>query len=84
MGDVTWVKASYQSIRGEIRSQWKHQAGHFRLEVAIPNNTTAEVQVPGASANNVKAPGAAHFLRQEGDRVIYEVVPGRHVFVSDW
>ena len=36
VGDVTWVKASYNSIRGKIVSDWKRDGGKFTLKVSIP------------------------------------------------
>jgi alpha-L-rhamnosidase len=36
VGDVTWVKASYNSIRGKIVSDWKRAGGKFILNVTIP------------------------------------------------
>ena len=49
VGDVTWAKASYNSIRGKIVSDWKRDSGKFTLQVTIPANTTATVFVPAKS-----------------------------------
>jgi alpha-L-rhamnosidase len=43
VGDVTWAKASYHSIRGKIVSDWKRDGGMLTLKVTIPANTTATV-----------------------------------------
>ena len=53
VGDLTWVKASYDSIRGKIVSDWKRDGGKFTLNVTIPPNTTATVLVPAKSAEAV-------------------------------
>jgi hypothetical protein len=45
-GDLTWVKASYNSIFGKIESHWAIANGQLNLQVTIPANTTAEVYVP--------------------------------------
>ena len=45
-GDVTWVKASYNSIRGKIVSNWKFTGNEFDLNISIPPNTTATVIIP--------------------------------------
>jgi len=81
VGDVTWVKASYNSIRGKIVTEWKRDGGEFTLKVSIPANTTATVCVPAKSASAVVAEGAA-FLRMENDRAIFAIGSGNYTFVS--
>ncbi|HWD93746.1 MAG TPA: glycoside hydrolase family 78 protein [Verrucomicrobiae bacterium] len=89
LGDLTWVKDSYDSIHGRISSEWHRSAGEFDLRVTIPANTSAEVYLlangfgsitesgkPAAQAQGVK------FLRQEGDRVVLQVGSGNYQFVS--
>lgn len=49
-GDLTWVKCSYQSIQGEIKTHWERTDNTFQLRVAIPANTSALVYLP-ASGN---------------------------------
>jgi hypothetical protein len=46
VGDLTWVKASYNSVRGPIVADWKRDGGSFTLDVTIPPNTTARVHLP--------------------------------------
>lgn len=46
VGDVTYVKANYQSPYGNIASSWKKDKGSFELNVTIPANTTAMVYLP--------------------------------------
>jgi alpha-L-rhamnosidase len=43
---LSWVKGSYQSIYGTIKSEWKKSESSFELKVSIPANTTAEIWVP--------------------------------------
>jgi hypothetical protein len=81
VGDVTWVNASYNSIRGKIVSDWKRDGGKFTLKVSIPANTTATVFVPAQSASAVKVEGAA-FLRMENDRAVFAIGSGDYTFVS--
>ena len=40
VGDLTSAKASYQSIYGEIISDWKLTDGKFEWKIVIPPNTT--------------------------------------------
>ncbi len=46
VGDITWVKASYQSVRGLIQSNWKISGGLFDLDIVIPEGCTAQVRFP--------------------------------------
>jgi hypothetical protein len=46
VGDVTWAKASYMSVRGMIRSSWNIHGNTFSLEVEIPPGCTADVELP--------------------------------------
>lgn len=89
VGDVTWVKASFDSIRGKIISQWTKADGGFTLAVTVPPNTTATVFVPARSADRVTVVGAVlgrtmgvRVLRQGKDRVVYDVPSGQWVFES--
>lgn len=54
VGDVTWAKASYDSIRGKIVSDWKRNGNQFTLNVIIPPNTTAKIFIPAKSVKDVK------------------------------
>lgn len=48
VGDITFAKATYQSVYGEVVSDWKIENGNFILLVTIPANTTATVYLPGS------------------------------------
>ena len=82
VGDVKWVKAGYNSIRGKIASDWEHDGGKLTLKVSIPANTTATVYVPAKSAAAVTKIGGATFLRMENDRAVFAVESGDYTFVS--
>jgi alpha-L-rhamnosidase len=45
-GDLTWVKASYHSVRGDIKTSWRVDGDKVRLDVTIPANVKAEVHLP--------------------------------------
>lgn len=53
VGDLTAARATYDSIRGRIVSDWKVENGRFKLDVTIPPNATAAVYLPTGD------PGAA-------------------------
>lgn len=45
-GDLTWVKAGYESICGTIVSDWRIDGNVFTIRVAVPANTTATLVMP--------------------------------------
>jgi hypothetical protein len=90
VGDVTWVMASYDSIRGTIVSDWKRAGGQFTLHVTIPANTTATIFLPAKSAAAVTEGGqpaaqsaGVKFLREENGRAVFTVESGEYQFKSN-
>ncbi len=51
VGDLTYVKASYESVYGNIKVDWKKENSQFILKVSVPANTTATIILP---SNKVK------------------------------
>jgi hypothetical protein len=87
VGDVTWVKASYNSIRGKIVAGWKRDGKKFSLNLTIPPNTAATVFLPAPSADAVRESGVAavkspgvKFLRLENGCAVFETASGRYQF----
>ena len=86
---LTAVHASYDSIRGPIRSDWKMASGQIVWDVTIPANTTATAWVPASVAGLVResgrplsaAPGVM-VLRAEPDAVVCELQSGAYRFTS--
>jgi alpha-L-rhamnosidase len=84
---LDYVTASYQSIRGEIKSAWKKDAGQFLWDITIPANTSATVYIPASDKNQVlengqKAASAkgVKFVKIEGAYAVYEVGSGTYNF----
>jgi len=46
VGDLTWAKGTYHSIRGPISSEWHLDGETFTLAVTIPPNTSATIFLP--------------------------------------
>src|SRR5208283_479411 len=57
VGDLTWVKAAYHSIRGKIVSEWTHHSKGLTMNVTIPIGATATIHVPAAKLSLVKEGG---------------------------
>lgn len=86
-GDVTWVTARQDTVRGAVESAWEIKEDRFRWRVRVPANTIAEVHVPAADAAAVLESGAPAaeaegltFLREEAGRAVFEARPGRYSF----
>ena len=47
VGDLKYVKASYDTLYGTINVDWTCENGTFTLNVSVPVNTTAAVYLPG-------------------------------------
>ena len=47
VGDLKYVKASYETLYGTITVDWTCENGIFTLNVSVPVNTTAVVYLPG-------------------------------------
>lgn len=90
VGDLAWVEASYDSVRGPISVRWTHRDGRFTLEAEIPANTSATVLLPALAGTQVlesgrpaaRSPGVA-FLRWEDGRAVFSIESGRYSFSSD-
>ena len=85
-GDLTFVKASHQSLYGKVAASWKREGGAFTLSVSIPPNTTATVWMPAKDAASVTESGRpiararkVKFLRTEGESALFEVESGDYV-----
>ncbi len=84
---IDWVRASYDSIRGPIRSDWSIKDGQFKLNVTIPANTTATVYLPTHDAQSITEGGKpltdhphVKFLHSEADAVVLAVRSGTYEF----
>ena len=84
---LTWVKAGYRSIHGQIATEWRSEGGKLTLAVTIPANTTATVYLPTADSAAVTEAGkpiaqseGVKFLRTEGGRSLFEIGAGKYEF----
>jgi alpha-L-rhamnosidase len=87
---LDFVNASYHSISGTIKSNWKKAGGKFNWNITIPANTTALVYVPAKSAEAVTEGGqkanaakGVKFMRMENGRALYKVGSGNYQFEAN-
>ena len=87
VGDVTAAKGSYNSVYGNIVSDWKKEGNRFSLHVQIPANTTATVYLPATATNKITESGIvvsntndARLVGYEKGRAIIKVGSGDYNF----
>jgi alpha-L-rhamnosidase len=87
-GDLKWVKCNYESISGNIISNWEITGNNeLKLSVTIPSNTRAEIYLPVKSADNIKENGInlkenkniKYMLKNE--KVVLETGSGTYNFI---
>ena len=86
-GDLKWLKASYQTVSGTIRSEWKRENGTFTLNLEIPANTQAQVYLPTSNDKEVKESGLTikkskdiKWIKTENGKAVYELHSGKYYF----
>ena len=52
VGDITWVKCSFNSPKGIISSNWENGVKSFVLKVEIPENATGTIVLPDEYKNS--------------------------------
>ncbi len=81
-GKLTSARAAYRSVAGPISTAWKIADGGFSLEVEIPANTTARIELPGVAGGVLES--GKHAEGQPGltarGKGIYDALSGRYEF----
>jgi hypothetical protein len=87
VGGLTSARTSFQSLYGEIASDWRRDGDRLTLSVSVPVNTTAIVRLPtkdaAAATESGKPVSQAEGVKPlgiEGNTAVYEVGPGRYQF----
>jgi alpha-L-rhamnosidase len=90
-GGLTSARAAYRSRYGQFVSDWKlDAAGQMSLNVTVPGNTTATVEIPAASRWAVTEGGrpaadadGVRFVRTDGSSAVFTVGAGTYRFAVD-
>lgn len=53
VGDLRWAKGRYDAVRGRVESSWTREGNRFALEVSIPPNLPAVVELPDGARHAV-------------------------------
>ena len=65
VGDLKFIKSSYETLYGTIVVDWTRQNGTFTLNVSVPVNTTAVVYLPGEKEPKEVQSGTYKFVCTE-------------------
>lgn len=57
---IDWARTSLKTPHGEVRVEWKHDGGEFRLEATVPDGVAADVVLPDGARHTVEG-GEHHF-----------------------
>ncbi len=60
VGNLTWVKAHFDSPYGRIASEWKIEGSRLVMDVTVPANTNATIVVPGKNGSTHTV-GSGHY-----------------------
>jgi len=84
--ELSWARASYNSVRGKILSAWQKEDGSFRMSITIPPNAAALVYIPApleaiteSGVPVTDAEGVA-YEGVSGEYSIFEVLSGSYAF----
>ncbi len=84
---LTWAKATYNSVRGKIISDWEIKNNIFTLSVEIPVNTTAMVWLPTNELLKIKENtkeinkiSDLKFIKHSGGKTVLKIGSGKYHF----
>ena len=87
--DLDWVKASVNTIKGKVSSEWHQSESEYNLKINIPFGSEATVYLPAGNIEEVKEGDkpvkdvkGITFLRKEGNSVVLQVGAGAYNFAS--
>jgi alpha-L-rhamnosidase len=87
VNELSYVNASYNSMRGKIESHWQKLEDKFTWNITIPANCMATVYFPDAAGKKItesgitveKVTGTKNIRTQDG-HVVLEIVSGNYAF----
>jgi alpha-L-rhamnosidase len=68
-GGLTRARAALRSMYGAIESEWRIEGGTMYLDVLVPANTTAAIEIPTSDVAGITE-GGAPVASAEGVRVV--------------
>jgi hypothetical protein len=87
VGDITWAEAGVNTVRGEVAVRWERGDGRFVLNVTVPANARASIQLPTDTPDGVTEGGRSvegridiTNLGMVNDRPAFEIGSGVYRF----
>jgi len=80
VGNLTFARTTYNSIHGDIVSNWRIENGVLHYDATVPPGATATLHLPAAPV--ATPPPGAKFTRVEKGKALYELGPGTYSFAS--
>jgi alpha-L-rhamnosidase len=56
--DLSWVRASLRTVRGQVVSEWQKDGSSVRLTVVVPANSSGEIHIPFTDPKEITESGA--------------------------
>ena len=89
--DLTFVKASYKTPLGWVKSEWELNDRLFTWKIILPEGARANILLPAPSLNAIQENGrpvmqtpGLKYVRIEENRVNLEIGPGDYVFTCPY
>ena len=83
--DLTWVTAGYDSLYGQIVSEWRRSGASIELSVTVPPNTRATLFVPVTDPRRIRESGrplgeaaGAAWVKADGNRGVLRLESGSY------
>jgi alpha-L-rhamnosidase len=77
---IDHASVSFDSVRGRISSSWRKTPAGVQLDLTVPPNAMGVVHVPAPQNATVARTPSGVSGKRDGDKLVYEVGPGRHEF----
>jgi alpha-L-rhamnosidase len=84
---LTWARGHYDSIRGRIAVSWRREGGAFLLDVQVPPNTEAQLELPTTRLDGITESGrglprvaGVMSARMGGGRALLHLASGEYRF----
>ncbi len=85
--DLSYVKASINTINGAVSSHWTLKNGTYRISITIPVNSDATVYLPAQKKEDVRVDGArlesnpyVTFIKIKDNKAVLKVSSGKYDF----
>ncbi|MCD7852133.1 MAG: family 78 glycoside hydrolase catalytic domain [Parabacteroides sp.] len=87
VGGLTYCRGTYQSLYGQVCSDWRVREGKFELTVEVPVNATATVILPDGKKYSGVGSGVHRFTalcHAAGNDGVREVAPDASLLTRKW